>query len=497
MKNITIKKLLVFSLTALFSFTGCEKMLDINTDPNNPSIDNSSPSLVFPSAVVSTAGRIGGEYAILGGFMAQYWSNSPFANQYRNTDTYNFNQNNFNNSFDELYAGALNDYNYVIKRSAETGDWRFHLMGTVMKAYTYQVLADLYDQVPYTEAFKGVENLKPRFDDGFTVYTGLVQELDQALAKDLNAAGNSTPGANDLVFNGDMSQWIRFANTLKLKMYLRMVYAKPQEAEAGIRSLYADGGNFLTSSAGLFNFQDQPDKSNPLYEMNVRKLSGVKTNLRASNTFVSFLRANGDPRLEAYYYKEGRESEVNPITGMHQADFNDKTTFISVFKQTATDPVHFISAAESHFLQAEALERFFNGTGAREQYDAGVEAAFQQFNLGARAAEFTALDGRYSYPMEADFEHKLEAIITQKWASFPGSHALEAFFEKNRTGYPKHSAVYSSDAAYIPGQLVWPMDNVTGNKYPKRLMFPASERSTNPNVPALKPITENVWWDKK
>ncbi len=493
MRNSNFKKILIFSLSAMTVFTACEKTLDINTSPNNPSLENSSPRLIFPSAVVSTTARVGGDYAILGGFMAQYWSNSPTSNQYIAVDQYNITQNNYNGSFNELFAGALNDYNYVIKRSAETGDWRFNLMGTVMKAYTYQVLVDLYGEVPYSEAFQGVKNLSPKYDDGYSVYTGLLAELDDALSKDLSASTNSVPGASDLVFKGDMDKWIRFANTLKLKMYLRMVYAHPVEAEAGIRDLYTEGAGFLTSDAAVTSFQDQPDKSNPFYEMNVRQLN-VATNLRASNTFLSYLQDNADPRIAAYFTPQG----TNPYLGMNQADYetNENAPY-SVFKQSPTDPVHFISLAESHFLQAEALERFFSGSGAKAQYDAGVTAAFGQFGLASAAPAFISAGGRYEYPNGGTFEEKLEAIITQKWASFPGSHALEAFFEKNRTGYPSTSPVYSSDPAYIPGQLVWPKGNVTNNLYPKRLMFPASERSTNPNTPALKPLTEKVWWDKK
>jgi hypothetical protein len=169
----------------------------------------------------------------------------------------------------------------------------------------------------------------------------------------------------------------------------------------------------------------------------------------------------------------------------------------SIAQLQPTDPVHFISKAESYFLQAEALERYYGGVGAKAAYDAGVTAAFAQEGLEASAANFIAPGGAYAYPSAGTFEQKLEAIIVQKWASFPGSHALEGFFEKNRTGYPRTSPVYSTDASYVPGQFVVSKSSFIGNTLPRRLIFPDSERKTNPNTPAIVPLTQKVWWDKK
>ena len=77
----------------------------------------------------------------------------------------------------------------------------------------------------------------------------------------------------------------------------------------------------------------------------------------------------------------------------------------------------------------------------------------------------------------------------------PKSHSLEAFFEHNRTGYPRYSAVYSNVAGYIPGQFVYPKNGVTNGQFAKRLIFPDIERSKNPNTPPEEPVTKKVWWD--
>jgi hypothetical protein len=402
----------------------------------------------------------------------------------------------------ELYSGALNDYQFVIDKSRQTGNWNYYLMATVMKAHTLQVLVDIFDKVPYSEAFQGANNVAPHYDDGYTVYKGLLAELDTALAKDFQASTNTVGGQNDFIFPASPSAWsiepwIQFANTLKLKMYLRMVYAKPAESEAGIRELYNSGAQFLDRDAKMDVFVDAPDKSNPLYEYNFRKLN-TNSNLKASVTFLSWLERNNDPRLDDYFLFATKASPSDPdiYIGINQGDYENTDPIYnrsSLPNIRPTDPVDFISLAESHFLQAEALERFFGGADAKAQYDAGVMAAFARYSEDA--TPFIADGGKYAYPGSGGFEEKLEAIITQKWASMPGSHALEAFFERNRTNYPETSPVYSTSPTYIPGQFVYHKKGVTNGLFAKRMIWPDVEVSKNPNAPAEEPVTKEVWWD--
>jgi len=463
----------------------CKKITDFNVDPNNPSIDRATPQLLFPSAVISTAAEINGEYAIVGGLWAQYYTQSATASQYRTVDAYNLIPDDFRTAYTEIFRSGLSDYKKVQDLSLASGNYKFYLMATVMKGYTYQVLADLYDQVPYTEALRGSANLQPKFDAGYDVYKGVLAEIDSALSLDWQTGElNPTDASADLVFNGNMDNWQRFANTLKLKMYLRMVNAKPAEAEQGVKSLYDQGALFLETGAGITSFQDLPNYSNPFYEQNIRRLN-TNDNLRASVTFVSWLQANGDPRIEAYF------GSTSP-TAINQGDYSSTNPAYpgsAIFVQHATDPAWFISEAESYFLQAEARLRYYNDEGAEELYNAGVTAAFAQVGMTPGAL----LTGKYKYP-SGGVPQKLEAIIVQKWASFPGTHDLEGFFEMNRTGYPKTSPVYSTEAGYVPGQIVYSKNGVTGGLFPKRLLFPDVERARNSNTPAEVPITTKVWW---
>lgn len=474
----------------ILSLGGCQKQLDINQDPNNPPLADGTPQLIFPAATISTTACVGGELAILGCLWAEYTTEDAYASQYRNLDSYNATGSDLSTNYGELYSGALNDYQLVLQKASASGDWNFYLMATVMKAYTYQVLVDLYDQVPYSQALQGATNLQPAFESGDSIYEKLLASIDTALNKDFAATTNSQPGTADYVFGGDMGKWIAFANTLKLKMYLRMVNAKPQEAEAGINKLYADGVPFLEEDAAVTQFTSTPGKQNPFYSYNIFSLN-TTNNLRASVTLLSWLKANADPRIISYF---GSAS----ATGINQGDFQNTTdpTYqtAAVFVQSPTDPVQFISRAESYFMQAEARERYFAGDQAQDLYNKGVQAAFVFW--GFDATSFTNAGGAYAYPTGGSLENKIEAIITQKWASLPGSHALEAWFERTRTGYPVSSPVYSTDLLYIPGQFVIAKNTVIGNNYPKRLVFPDLERSTNKNTPAQVPITTPVWWGK-
>ncbi|HEX3167880.1 MAG TPA: SusD/RagB family nutrient-binding outer membrane lipoprotein, partial [Chitinophagaceae bacterium] len=316
-------------------------------------------------------------------------------------------------------------------------------------------------------------------------------EIDGALGKDFGASTNTSPGNSDLVFQGDIDKWKRFANTLELKMYLRMINAKPADAQAGVQKLYTNGAKFLSTDAGVFGFSDEPGLDNPLYEQNIRQLN-VGTNLRASRTFVSWLMANSDSRIVSYF------GSATP-NSINQGDYlgSDPTYgTAAVFVEHPTDPVIFISKAESYFLQAEARERFYLGDNAKALYDNGVLASFQSVNQNG--SQFIGAGKVYEYPAGGSLAQKIEAIVVQKWASFPyGAHFIESFFEKQRTGFPTTSPVYSTDVSYVPGEFVISKNSVLSiGKLPRRLVFPDVEVSRNTNTPALVPITESVWWAK-
>jgi hypothetical protein len=493
MKLFKNKKIIAaLFVSALMFSEGCRKTFDINHDPNNPSLDVGTPKIVFPVAVMGVAAVEGGDLALIGGIYGEYLAQAALANQYKIIDEYDLKTTDYNAQYSTMYTYGLKNMQFVIDKANQSQDWNFYLMGNVMKAYATGLLVDLYDKIPYTEALQGIGNLTPHFDDGYTIYKSLIEGIDSALAKDFSALSAidlraTNEGNIDLLFGGDIDKWKQFANTLELKLYLRMINAKPDEAKAGIEALYARNAQFLQEDAKVTGFSDNPSLSNPLYEQNIRQLN-TGTNLVASKTFLSFLQGHNDPRATDFF-------GANAI-GLDQGDFlnpSQAALGASLFKESPTDPVVFLSVAESYFLQAESRERYFAGSGAKQLYDNGVLAAFS--DLGEDGSSFIATGGAYEYPSGTTAQN-IEGIIVQKWASFAyGVHFIEGWFERNRTGLPQSSPVYSTDPSYIPGQFVVSKNSVlAAGQYPRRVVFPDAEISTNPNTPAQVPITTPVWW---
>ncbi len=496
-----MKKILSIVLTGLIlvTFSSCTKWLDINDDPNNPT--SASPELVLPVAELSVAVQVGGYYNLLGGFWSQYWTQSSAANQYKYIDSYTINATDFSSQWTELYAGALNDLYYVSSEAEASEDWSIYLIATCLRVYTFQVLSDLYDQIPYSEATLGAEgNFNPVYESGQTVYDGLIARLDTALSKNYKLTERELP--TDYLFNGDMDSWVKFANTLKLKIYIRQTEARPAIAQAGIEKLYTDGAEFLDTDAGLDIFEDAIYKDNPLYAANVRNLN-VATNLRASATFFIYLNEMSDSRFD-YYFTNGGTTTPLPQGGFNISSTVIDPTTVTVFSLYPTTPVNLISLAESKFWQAEVAARGWGATGAEALYKEGVAAAFAQCGLAGDDVTYTDAGGVYEYP-DGTLEENLKAIMMQKWISLAGTNGIESFFETNRTGYPEISSIEAWEgnafnSSYLGGEFTYSLEGVTGaGNFPKRLLVPQTERASNINVPEelmSKVVTDKVWWAK-
>ncbi|WP_274473808.1 SusD/RagB family nutrient-binding outer membrane lipoprotein [Mangrovimonas aestuarii] len=492
-----MKKTILSIITAgMITFSSCDSALDINRDPDNQSIDNASLDSGTAAGIMGIGAVHSSYYALVGGIWAQQWAQSPAASQYRSIDDYSIGTNDYTGGWVNMYD-ALTDIRNTKRLAQEQSNWNYYLIATCMEAYASQILTDFYGDIPYTEA-NNPEILQPAFDSGQTVYDLMIADINDALGRDLAASSTPVPGQDDFLFGGDMSQWVAFANTLKLKIYLRQTEARPNVAENGIMSLMNSGASFLTQDAAISDvFEDQANLSNPLYETDRRQLN-TGTNLRASQTMHSFLSSNNDPRLEVYY---------GSGNSMIQGDYNSLAApnSISIANLSALAPVYFISAAQSYFMQAEARERYMGGSGAKELYDMGVIAAFDKspvYDSGTFAiveeldgSPFVAAGGAYEYPSGGSFDEKLEAIITQKWLSNYPDNGYESVFEQNRTGYPVVSDVPQSSENYIPGQWSYSVNGTTGGVFPQRIVYPNLELSRNENAPDILEITVPIWWN--
>jgi tetratricopeptide (TPR) repeat protein len=495
MKGILKNSLL---LLAVFSLGSCENWLDVNEDPNNPT--NVAPEYVLPAAQASVLAVTGGSFAILGGLWSQHWTQAHVSTQYKTIDSYDLAPAAYNLAWTELYSGGLNDFEDVKTKATASGNNNLVLQAVAVQSYGFQMLADWFDKIPLSEALKIELTRTPKYDDGPAVYAELLKRLDAALALDFNN-GKSTQVSSDLVFgklNGadQIAQWKRFANTLKLKMYLRQT-SSPNSAAAlaAIKTMLTNNTEFLTTPAAVTQFVDEPNRSNPLYESNIRQLN-TGNNLRLSKTLQSYLEANNDAaRLNAYF-----TPGTNGQYGLAQGDFTANSTVIlpnvpSVTKMSATDPFYFFSLDEVYFLLAEAHLRSGNDAQAKSFYEKAVAAAYAKFSVTFDAGKIAA-GGVYAYPTAGTAEAKLKAIMYQKWVAMY-KQGYESFWDQARTGYPEISPVAASNEAYVPGQWTYSVNGVTGKLFPKRILYTSASRDVNPsNTPAPVPVTAKIWWMK-
>lgn len=472
-------------------FVSCDSQLDINRDPDDLTPDQLAFEVELPGSITGIAGVKGSYWALIGGVWSQFWAQSPGSSQYRVLDNYTLGATDGISTGGWLNAyDALLDVRNIKKRALAENNWNYYLITTVLEAYTSQMLTDWYGDIPYTEANDPLI-FNPIFNTGEEVYDLLIQDLDDALSRNLSNSEGTVPGNDDFIFAGDMDNWVKFANTLKLRIFLRQTEARPSVAQQGISAMFNSGAQFLDVDAAVTGFTDAPNISTPLYETDRRQLN-TQLNLRASATMHGFLTDNLDERIDAYY------GPGNPVL---QGDFNNQAgpnTF-SVADISPLSPLYFISLAQSYFLQAEAKLRYDNENQAKELYDMGVTEAFNKnpnffdddvseanqtwsFEAPYDAAPYIASGGVYEYPSGATFDEKLGAIITQKWiGSYPDDGA-EAFFEWHRTGYPDFFTVS--------------VNGVLGAGFPQRLLYPNSETSRNLNAPDLELITEPIWWNQ-
>jgi len=468
-----IKYYLAALVSGVMLLSSCsDSFFDINTDPNNPAV--STPALVLPSAISGSAYVLGGYYQAIGGFWSQQYAQSSGASQWAEWESYNLTEGGLDRQFSTIYAGSLEDFEYVRKSSSATGNWSYYCIATLMQAYTFQVMADLYDQVPFTEALKGLDNLQPKYDNGSLVYDSLLARIDYATSRDFTAKTSQNPGTSDLILGGKMAEWIKFANTLKLKMYLR--YSKIDETtadgnryKAQILALLADN-NFLTQDAKFSAFKKELTGGNPFWNTFGDRLTG---NVVANNTLMNYLTDNSDPRKEKIF----RASATGKLyTGIDTGDSKNHPTLTINNYATPTllsdtlASVYFFSKEEVLFLQAEAQARYGSAAAAATDYNAAIDASLVSLGLDAGSVTYQPYDGKKS-------------ILIQKWVAATNKRSLESFFDYNRTGYPDFLATSKTSV-------------FTGSDKPKRLFFPSSEQKSNANTPTKVALTVPVWWAK-
>lgn len=139
------------------SMASCDEALDINESPNNPA--SSTPALTLPAGMLYAGQVTGLDFALISGFMAQYWTQSPQAGQYEVYDRYNYNGSATAPGWSNSWYGAMADLKFVKEKGVEEGLNNHAAIATLLLAYQYQLLVDLFDQVPFDDALRGDEGV--------------------------------------------------------------------------------------------------------------------------------------------------------------------------------------------------------------------------------------------------------------------------------------------------------------------------------------------------
>jgi hypothetical protein len=489
--KLNLKQVLIAGLVVAAGFSGCKKYLDVNENPNNP--DSAEPALLLPTTQAAISQVVGNSFQIFGNIWAQYWTQSPLSSQYKSVDQYNPTTTAFDNPWLNLYRGALVNADLITK-STEPQLENTKGIAYLMKAYAFQLATDAFGDIPVAQALQGSAFTNPKYDAQQVVYDSIFVYINKAMPL-LNTAGAISPGTQDMIFQGDMTKWIAFANTLKLRAYLRLSKSNPAAAQAGIQALYAASPTFLTVDASI-KYTSTGGNENPLYNEMASPTLGKVQNLVASSTVVNAFTANNDPRLAKFFtlfidkvaptdslksipqgsYVANATKKVSPPSPLVGGKADDPTS--------ATAPVKLISAAESYFLQAEAVVRgWTNGTGnATTLYTAGITASFAATGAGDPTIYIaTAPAGLPALTAAVTVSDKVKAIITQKYFAMCGFQGFEAWTEWRRTGYP--TFFVTSAASILPaGQM------------PLRMRYPNTELTSNLSYPGTVALSVPVWW---
>ncbi len=473
--KIYIKKIYFVFTILLCSLFSCEDFLDVNENPNNPT--DSEPEYLLPSSQVVFMTLHHGAYNRTASLWVQQLASSY--SQYEEEDTYDVQPSFF--SF-EVYMTALEDAAMVVQKGVEEEDPNIEGIGRIWQAYMFSVVTDLWGDIPFTDALQGREVIQPKYDEQSEIYPAIIGMIDAGLAK-LNEDADSF-GSADLIYGGDVQSWVKFANSLKLRMYMRMTNVAPAVAEEGVRSVVGQALITEASENAELAFGTDPQNENPIYQWHADP--SRRGDLAASRTIYTLLSQRNDPRLEAYFQRNTPAipgADADEIIGIPNGLKQNYPAGFSIMNSNLIDdptrPAPIITAREVYFLRAEAAVRGWSGESAAELYNSGIEAAMNAFGITDESAIANYLARpNVAFPANAGVEAQLNAIWTQKYLAL-FLQGVEAYSEWRRTGVP----------AISPAR-----NNITGGEFPLRFLYPQTESERNSNFPGVEQITEPVWW---
>lgn len=513
-----IKKYSIYLITLLVAtFSSCDKGFeDINRSVDfvsTPNLDYMLPDIELT--------MLDNTYYTLGDFVA------PYVMHVTNRKAYSaliLPGGYHGYHFEWIYGNPLVGVVDLIERSKnDPAKVNYYNIGRIIKVYLAHQLTDLYGDIPYFEGGRGYIDriFTPTYDPQEKIYQDMFKELEEAIAG-LDDT-KPRPVQSDIVYNGVNLKWKKFANSLMLRLGLRIMKADAVNGKKWIDKAIA--GGLMTSNDDNFIVKYLPNSStggttNPTSNGQAHIFIRYPDNYRLTSQFINVLKDRSDPRLSVYamlpasrtVYTPGSKNpavqkgwpafgdraEEAPYASIPSANrLNYSVSNNATFGRYDAPYIH-LSYAQVQFQLAECVVRgiITSSTTAKTYYETGVKMAMDQLKIYGAEGVISATQATAYLTLNpynpTTTEEALNLINTQYWIE---SHYnwYETFANMRRSGYPK---LYEALApiALQPSNL--------GAILPRRLTYQPDEVATNPKLqealqrqgPDL--TTTRMWWDK-
>jgi hypothetical protein len=470
---------IILSATLLLSVTSCKKTLeDINKNPN--ASENAQPDYLLTGAIKNIADTYWGTANNMDASLlfVQNWSKI----QYTDPDRYIYSNSSFQELWTTAYTKGITNFNEIIRLADAESNPNYKGVALVLRSWTFSLLTDAYGDIPYKQAANIKEFLTPAYDKQKDVYFALLDDLKAAQAS-LNTSGPVIAG--DIIYNGNIGKWKKFANSLRLRIALRIADREPEKSKQVLADIQAEGSGYISDNSEIAQliYSTSPNQ-NP-----ISNLFDTRDDYRISQTIVNKLFELNDPRLSIYASKTQDptpKTYVGLPNGLLVGDASNygftKTSKPGTYFLAPSAPAVIISYAEVLFDRAEAAARGFTAEDPATLYKNAIQASLQQYNVGVNdIATYLALPA-----VQYDASNYKKSIGDQKWIALFGQ-GLEAFAEWRRLDYP---------------QLTPAVAGTLGGKIPVRFIYPGTEQSlngTNYNAAVASQgadvLTTKLWFD--
>nr|WP_295934753.1 SusD/RagB family nutrient-binding outer membrane lipoprotein [uncultured Dyadobacter sp.] len=477
-----MKKLIILFLPFLLLTACVDSLEDYNVDTKRPS--TAPPVTLFSNALKGLADTLTSPNVNVNNYRlyTQQWTTTTYLDEPRYNVTARIVPESF---WRGLYKGVISDLNESRRLINADG-----LLGQatkdvqlaqieVVEVMTWAALVNTFGNIPYSESMNP-ENPLPKYDDAKTVYDAILARLDAALPK-LESKG--TPfGGGDLLYKGNIAQWVKFGNSLKLKLAMIIADSDPDKA----KKMVAEAApKVFTSNAdkAAFPYISTPPNYNPIAQ-NLNALYTSRQDFIPSETVVNPMNELNDPRRPFLFTTIGGK-----YVGGQYGFLNTYSSF-SHISDKIIDPAFeglLLDYSEVEFLLAEAVERGFITGSAAEHYNKAVTASITYWGgTAAEAAAYLAQPKVAYATAEGTWKQK---IGYQKWFAL-FNRGWESWVEWRRLDAPKLSPPSGGNVPAglaIPVRMIYPIIEQTLN---------GANREAAANAIGGDLATTKLWWDK-